>query len=344
MRRFSRPPFCALLIVEPSDNAATAAPATSLAATLCATPSPCVASRSRDCSAVWAGGVALLWSANRLRFSTQAEAALAAPAAPPITAARFWLSACESCCCAAAIARASPEACADRRASFASSTARPAFLYASKDATPVPTADIFVETLLRLSANFPSPLAALEANVETPEAIPLPMLARPPITFPLLRLDTPCRAREAAFATFATRAAPAANLLAIPAAPPTTDAAAVTIPSRLFDLIACTSEIAPWAASANGARGVKLRAVSAIGATFLIAPQTLEKKPGFLHDDCATCPFEPTSSFRLCFPILISDLPGPAFTADSTSWSFFDTSASDSLVSACPGTFATPQS
>src|SRR5262249_30616735 len=90
--------------------------------------------------------------------------------------------------------------------------------------------------------------------------------------------------------------------------------------------------------------GMKLRAVSAIGAIFLIPLHTFEKKPGFLHEDCVTVPPSPTVSFSVCLPILISDWPGPALTVASTSWSFCATSLSLSFSSAWPGTLATFQS
>ena len=157
------------------------------------------------------------------------------------------------------------------------------------------------------------------------------MLARPPIQFLFLTCETPCRAREAACASFEK--------------PPASEAPAAAIPRTVFALMAWTSEITPCAALAKGAvTGMKLATVSAIGATFLIPLHTFEKKPGFLQEDFSTVPFSATVSFRLCLPILISDWPGPALTVASTSWSFLPISASLILATAWPGTLATFQS
>jgi transcriptional regulator with XRE-family HTH domain len=79
--------------------------------------------------------------------------------------------------------------------------------------------------------------------------------------------------------------------------------------SQPYALMAFTSEMTPWAARANGAvTGMKLATVRAIGATFLMPLHTLEKKPGFLHEDFLTVPSSPTVSLRRPSP---SPHPGP---------------------------------
>src|SRR5262245_32891740 len=114
------------------------------------------------------------------------------------------------------------------------------------------------------------------------------MLARPPSRLPLRMLATPWRLRCAAFATVPTRAA-SCEALAKKAEPaPTTPAAAVAMPRRLFDLIAWTAEIAAWTPRITSAavppETTIAAAASAYGATFLTAPHTFERKLGFLQD------------------------------------------------------------
>src|SRR5262245_21873622 len=165
-------------------------------------------------------------------------AASNAPDAAPNRAARFWLSARVNCCCAAATARGSPEACAVASAARASSTARPADEYARTACVPAAPAASRPEYVPSFADTFCRRVAVAPAIEPIPDATALPMLASPPNRFPLRMLATPCSERAAELARLATLLATLGPFAKEPAPAPTTPAAAVAMPRMLFDLIA----------------------------------------------------------------------------------------------------------